>query len=247
MRVHYKRKDQIRMKGFSLHIGVNRLSRHRFKKRVGTLHSPENDARAMAAIAAEKGYENIKVLMGKRATKDAYYHSLHEYASKLKSGDLFLMTYSGHGTKVDDLSGEEKDHKDEAFCLYNDIVIDDDLLHSMEQFEEGVRLVLIMDCCYSEGIIQDLVDAYQKKETRSLPANMRLMAISSARIYQMAFGNKVHGIFTEQLLKSYKESKGNITYLDLFNRVHEKMKVSQKPTYVKHGKPELAIQTAFRI
>ena len=57
-------KSSRRKKGFSLHIGVNWVNRQKFKERVRRLNAPENDAKAMAAIAAERGYENIKVSLG---------------------------------------------------------------------------------------------------------------------------------------------------------------------------------------
>jgi len=38
-------------------------------------------------------------------------------AKALAAGDLFFMTYSGHGGQVPDVSGDEPDKKDETWCF----------------------------------------------------------------------------------------------------------------------------------
>ena len=52
-------------------------------------------------------------------------------AKKLKGGDIFFLTYSGHGGQAPDLNGDERDGKDETWCLYDGELIDDELYSSL--------------------------------------------------------------------------------------------------------------------
>ncbi len=45
--------------------------------------------------------------------------ALRSASGKLARGDLFMLTFSGHGGQVPDVSGEEADKLDETWCLYD--------------------------------------------------------------------------------------------------------------------------------
>ena len=55
-------------KGVSLHIGIDKLSLNAYEKE-GALNSPTNDARAMASIAEQEGFQNVELLLNEQATK----------------------------------------------------------------------------------------------------------------------------------------------------------------------------------
>jgi hypothetical protein len=88
--------------------------------------------------------------------KKSTLESLSNWIKSSKSGDFLALHYSGHGTQVPDDSHDEKDGSDEAICLLDDIVSDDELKQIMvDQLPHGVKLRCLFDCCHS-GTILDL-------------------------------------------------------------------------------------------
>lgn len=81
--------------------------------------------------------ENIIALYDKdpkKCTKSHAIDSFKKLAKKPKDGDTFIWYYSGHGVNVKDVTGDEKDGQDEAFCFVtpqgqvtsDSLLIDDD-------------------------------------------------------------------------------------------------------------------------
>jgi hypothetical protein len=78
----------------------------------------------MAGIAESCGFV-AKPLLTKRATRTAVIKALKEASGKLMPGDIFLLSYSGHGGQLPDLNNdEETDSQDETWCLYNGELVD---------------------------------------------------------------------------------------------------------------------------
>ena len=115
-------------------------------------------------IDIEKAYANIGFVdvtrwverSGNEPYKQATMESLSNWIKSSKSGDFLAFHYSGHGTQVPDINGDELDGMDEAICLLDGNVIDDDLKFTMvDQLPAGVKLRCFFDCCHS-GTIVDL-------------------------------------------------------------------------------------------
>jgi hypothetical protein len=137
-----------RPKGISLHIGLNGVSADAYAGWDGPLAACEFDASDMSAIAKSKGMKTT-VLLTKKATRASVLASMRGAAKALKAGDLFFMSYSGHGGQVPDVSGEEDDKKDETWCLYDGQLIDDELYFELGKFGAGVRVLVLSDSCHS--------------------------------------------------------------------------------------------------
>ena len=67
----------------------------------------------MAEIATQLGYETPRVLHSEQATLQTVRAAIHEAAKALKTGDIFLLTYAGHGGQVPDRNHDEDDHRHE--------------------------------------------------------------------------------------------------------------------------------------
>lgn len=80
----------------------------------------------MADLAQAEGFSSSKLLT-KNATRDAVLSGISNAAQALKSGDIFLHSYSGHGGQIPDLNGDEPDGQDETWCMYDGQLIDDEL------------------------------------------------------------------------------------------------------------------------
>ncbi len=112
-----------------------------------------NDANDWAAELDSRGF-SVKKLIDAEATKAAMVAGFKSVIGGAGSGDLVVITYSGHGTYVPDLNGDEVDGLDEALCPH-DIqtgggpLIDDEIHALFAARAAGVRLVLISDSCHS--------------------------------------------------------------------------------------------------
>ena len=134
--------------GWSLHIGLNAVNPKHYGGWSGDLAACEFDANDMAAIAAARGIKPT-VLLTKAATRAKVLAAMRAAATTLQAGDYFLLSYSGHGGQVDDVSGEEDDKLDETWCLYDGQLIDDELYLELGRFAVGVRVLVLSDSCHS--------------------------------------------------------------------------------------------------
>ena len=135
-------------KAMSLHIGLNAVSATEYGGWSGELSACEFDAKDMAAIATSCGMKST-VLLTKKGTRANTLAAIRSAAKQLATGDLFFLTYSGHGGQVPDVTGEEEDKKDETWCLYDGQLIDDELYFELCQFAAGVRVLVFSDSCHS--------------------------------------------------------------------------------------------------
>lgn len=136
--------------GLSLHIGLNTVDPARYGGWDGALLACENDARDMAALARAAGFSDT-VLLTPDGTVDQVTGALRQAADKLGPGDILLLTYSGHGGQVPDVTGpdDEPDDLDETLVLYDRQFLDDELYQELRRCADGVRIVVLLDCCHS--------------------------------------------------------------------------------------------------
>lgn len=142
-------------KGFALHIGLNEVDSQHYSGWDGELVAAEADAKSMESIARSLNYNNISMLLTNNATIDNVVKEIKKAASTLESGDIFFLTYSGHGGQVPDQNNDESDGLDETWCLYDGEIIDDELYSLWPLFKEDVRIIVLSDSCHSGTIIKD--------------------------------------------------------------------------------------------
>jgi metacaspase-1 len=136
----------------SLHFGVNKVDPSHY----GTdapLRGCENDARAMQALAANVGYE-ASLFLTKSATSKSLFGALEQAAAELTSGDVLMLTLACHGSQIVDQTGDEDgnkedDGKDETWCLYDRMVIDDEVYAALRKLNDGVIVYVVSDSCHS--------------------------------------------------------------------------------------------------
>jgi len=95
----------MKRKGYSLHIGLNGVDASRYDNWDGKLFACENDATVYKAIAEQSGFSNIDMLLTKKATSANVLKAIKKAAAELTAGDIFLISYSGHGGTVEDENG----------------------------------------------------------------------------------------------------------------------------------------------
>lgn len=149
-------------KGYSLHIGLNKVDQNHYPG-LEELRSAVNDAQDMQKLAGKIfRFDHTELLTDEEATAEKVLKALERYARQLQPGDLFLLTYSGHGGTVEDpffMNKRGDEAEDETWCLYGRQLIDDELYEAFLQFREGVRILVVSDSCHSGTVTRVLPGA----------------------------------------------------------------------------------------
>lgn len=105
--------------------------------------------------------DHIVLLLNEEATKQNILDSFIDMSALIDGDDVFLFSWNGHGTQIEDLDGDDGDGKDEAICPYDtqkkggeilNIITDDELdLYFSMIAAEGV--FLMFECCMSGGLV----------------------------------------------------------------------------------------------
>ena len=144
--------------GHSLHLGLNSVDPSHYDGWSGPLGGCENDANDMAAIARGQGYASSKVLLTQQATAGTFLNEMLALAGKARPGDIVFLSYSGHGGQVPDLDGDEEDDGlDETWCLYDRMLIDDELFKLFSRFATDVRIFMLSDSCHSGTVAKNIM------------------------------------------------------------------------------------------
>ncbi|MCI0560034.1 MAG: caspase family protein [Nitrososphaera sp.] len=138
-------------KGLALTIGLNSVDPKSYGGWPGYLKACEADAQDMTSIAKSQGFE-VTSLLTNAATRENVQEKIGYAAQNLKAGDIFMISYAGHGGQLPDHNDDEPDALDETWCLYDGEIVDDELYALYGQFAEGVRILVFSDSCHSGSV-----------------------------------------------------------------------------------------------
>ena len=152
------------------------------------LAGPRKDVQLMNEFLIDQwGFSgsDVRVIQDREADKQKILDAIGNWLPQVtRSGDRVVIYYSGHGSQVDDVNGDEQDGKDETFVpndygrnpkcaretvaagdlaeCARDMVLDDELANALEQLHDRV-VILIADSCNSgtvtKGLRVDSLDA----------------------------------------------------------------------------------------
>ena len=118
---------------------------------VNDVHDMANTLSVLGIVSATP--RSMRILTDCRATRAAIMDGLQWLITGAKKGDLLVFHYSGHGSQVIDVSGDEPDGKDETICPHDfateGMILDDDLRKVFSTLPAGVNLDVILDSCHS--------------------------------------------------------------------------------------------------
>lgn len=132
---------------------------------VGTNHALQgciNDAENLSEFLVQSGFVDQKHITLIKEPKHAQIldgiKSLAEESNEKYISHIFV-SYSGHGTYMQDTNGDEVDGQDEALVPVDfrtaGMVSDDDLCEVFAQINPSTRVSVLLDCCHS-GTALDL-------------------------------------------------------------------------------------------
>lgn len=111
-----------------------------------------NDVSDMAQLLTRRGFA-VNTLVDAAATRAAMLAQMQAVLQAAAGHDSVVITYSGHGTWMPDISGDEPDKRDEAWCPHDfedGVLLDDDIYATIATYKQpDVRLLLLADSCHS--------------------------------------------------------------------------------------------------
>lgn len=118
------------------------------------------DAMEWSAIMQVIGFTDQQVILNENATRNNIMDALTKLITTAQAGDVLVFQYSGHGTQLPDLDGDEKlgetPKYDESMIPIDyeagAYLIDDDVAAIFTQLPSGVNLTCFIDCCHSGTI-----------------------------------------------------------------------------------------------
>ncbi|MDW7694439.1 caspase family protein [Flammeovirgaceae bacterium SG7u.111] len=155
------------MKGYSIHVGVNRISETHYEKNYDPLTAPVWDAERMRFIADKEGFIPIATLLNEAATRENFFSKIELSSSRMTDEDTLMITFSGHGSSFRD-SKNPRDYKIvQAICLYDWMLREDELLIVLDGlFNSKQKIIFISDSCHSGGFLEteDTLDIEPDKQ-----------------------------------------------------------------------------------
>jgi len=193
---------------------------------------------------------DVESLFDSAATTAAIVARLQRMVERASSGDVLIFHYSGHGSQVADVHGDELDDLDEIICPYDldwrHPFTDDDLYGIVRKLPVGAHLTVILDCCHSgTGLREWTADARDRARFIAPPpsgAELRLRAmrrfgaraaqggavlLAACRSDQVAADAEIdgdyHGAFTYFFCRALEETECSGSYTDLLHRVRRSL------------------------
>jgi len=192
-----------------------------------------NDARDWSALLQGMGFET-SIILDSQATKQNVKTALQGLVNTTNAGDVAVFTYSGHGTQVTDRSNDENDPYDEAICLYDGNVIDDDLRVILKGIHPQATLVVISDSCFSGSVtriapepatarfVPPTISTASKMARRSflipetgMPEILISGCSDSEYSYDAEFNGRPNGAMSAYAIQVIKQNP-NVTYKEFY-------------------------------
>ncbi|HEX2837568.1 MAG TPA: caspase family protein [Phycisphaerales bacterium] len=128
-----------------------------------------NDAKDWRAALQARGFKVLPSLLNSDATGKNMREAMQHVVSMAKGGDTVVVQYSGHGSYVDDVDGDEDDGHDECLCPY-DIdtkgeITDDELFQIFNAKASGARVVFLSDSCHS-GTVAKFAPSFSRSAAK---------------------------------------------------------------------------------
>ena len=194
-------------------------------------------------------------LLDQQATAAGVVAAIGSLAAHTTDGDLCLITYSGHGGQIDDISGDEDEGQDETWVLFDRQLLDDELHVAWSQFPAGVRVLVVSDSCHSGSVTRDDTDprvdramplearrtdndarraAYKSIQTQltargDVEVAASVLLISGCQDDQVSYDGVGNGAFTQSLLETWSNGTFDGDYPAFHHAIVDNMTAEQTP------------------
>ncbi len=194
--------------------------------------------------------KHMRILRDEQATRANVLSALKQFVSEVGENDVAYIHYSGHGSQVEDVNGDEDgDQLDETIVPHDGRMegvpdITDDELEAILAKLKTKTAVVVLDSCHSgtatrglevrvRSIPRDIhVDLYKQSAVRTraiVPlTSARYVLMSGAASNEEALDGPVdgryHGFFTHSLFKSLQMAAPDASATDIFAGAKKELK-----------------------
>jgi hypothetical protein len=245
----------------ALLIGINRYAA------VPGLKGAVNDVMTMKEVLIQRwGFDpaRIALLIDEQATRDNMMAALENIVRDSDPQDTVYIHYSGHGSQVQDLNGDEEDGLDETLVPQNGRmpgvrdIVDDELGELLAKLRTR-KVLIVLDSCHSgtatrsvdiraRSVPQDKrIDLYKAvPQSRAVVPRMqsRFVVMSATSEEDEALDGPIqgqyHGFFSYALASSLSTAAPNATARQVFSGALEELKrVQQEFGRISMPEPQL--------
>lgn len=194
--------------------------------------------------------QDIHIIRDEAATRDGVLAGLHRIVTEAGPNDVVYIHYSGHGSQVEDLNGDEPDDQLDETIVPTDgrtegvpDITDDELDEILSRLKTS-KAVVVLDSCHSgtatrgvevrvRSVPEDRrVNLYKKGgvATRAIvPVNLHSYVLfSGAASHEEALDGPVdgryHGFFTHSLFKSLQSAPMGASTREIFSGAKQELK-----------------------
>lgn len=229
----------------ALLFGINKY------QAVPRLNGSLNDVAVMRqSLIQQWGFkeEHVVTVLDEHATRAGIFNALEQLVRETGPNDAVYIHYSGHGSQVPDLNGDEEDGLDETLVPQDGRTgrvpdITDDELEVVFARLRARHVLIVLDSCHS-GTATRSVDI----RVRSVPQDTRMhlyrpavtsrqvvplqaqrhILMTGAAAHEQALDGPVegryHGFFSYALSKSLRSASPSVTPREVFSGVEQELK-----------------------
>jgi hypothetical protein len=202
---------------------------------IDTSESPgglvEADACALAEVARRQGFCSSTLLLGVAATRARVCGRLREAAAECRAGDLFLITFSGHGGRRPCTGGALRSGLHGVWVLFDGSLDDCEMHDALAAFRPGVRVLVISDSC-NGGVPGETQNALPTQVAASV------LVLSACQPDRNADAAGMPGHFTAALLRTWQDGPRIVGYRKFYELIAAAMPEYQQPNYYWVGLPD---------
>lgn len=176
---------------------------------------------------------NSTIQRNENATISNFKSNISTLAKKAEYGDRVVIYFSGHGTYIEDSSYKEDSFlHDQAICLYDGLVSDNEIFNLLALFRPGVNIVLIVDSCHSGSMYK----YYKPSQLTNKSMPTKILSKFTPVVYQRA--NKIDANLKyfgacQENQYSYATPYGSLFTYNLFNTFKKYPKLPYKTLFYK--------------
>lgn len=137
------------------------------------IYSPPNDVANWTRTLQGRSFA-ITTLLEQSATRTNILNGLRSFVASLYTGDSGVIGFFGHGSYVADRNSDETDGRDECYVSVDmQAVLDDDIRTILGNLRSGVKLDVVMDCCYAGTGTRMFINNIKDLRIHSIPGPLK--------------------------------------------------------------------------
>jgi len=187
------------------------------------------------------GYKNFNILTDiapVKPTRNNILSNFRSFLSSSKAGDFLFFGFSGHGSQVRDINGDETDRNDETIvgCDLKNVTDDELKQIIVDNIKPNVTLFCVFDSCHSGSVLDLKYQYFDSSNYNNFSENHinletkgNVIMISGCMDSQTSDDAYIGGVSRGAMIWSFLDTinkNSSISYLDLLTTMRETLRKS---------------------